>query len=80
MNLDPIKKYFPHAFKAVDVKSLIINLVVYAVIAFVAGLVLGLLGILPIIGFVFGILGWLVELYCTAGVILTILVFLKIVQ
>lgn len=80
MNLDAIKKYFPHAFKANDVKSLIIGLVVYALIAFVAGLVLGFLGIIPIIGFVFGVIGWLVEIYCIAGVILTILAFLKIVQ
>lgn len=80
MNLEAIKKYFPHAFKANDVKSLIIGLVVYAVIAFVAGLVLGLLGIIPIIGFVFGVIGWLVEVYCVAGVILTILAFLKIVK
>lgn len=80
MNLDAIKKYFPHAFKANDVKSLIIGLVVYALIAFVAGLVLGFLGIIPIIGFVCGIVGWLVDIYCIAGVILSILVFLKIVK
>lgn len=80
MNLDVIKKYFPHAFKTIDVKSLIINLVIYALIAFVAGIVLGVLGIIPIIGFVFGVIGWVVELYCAAGVILTILVFLKVLQ
>ena len=80
MNLDAIKKYFPHAFRVNDVKSLIINLLIYAVIAFVTGIVLGILGIIPIIGFVVGIIGWLVEIYCTVGVILAILVFLKIVQ
>ena len=80
MNLDVIKKYFPHAFKAIDVKSLIINLVIYALIAFVAGIVLGLLGVIPILGFIFGVIGWVVELYCTAGVILAILVFLKVLK
>lgn len=80
MNLDMIKKYFPHAFKAIDVKSLIINLVIYALIAFVAGIVLGLLGVIPIIGFIFGVIGLVVELYCTAGVILAILVFLKVLK
>lgn len=80
MNLDMIKKYFPHAFRVNDVKSLIVNLVIYALIAFVAGIVLGLLGIIPILGFVFGVIGWVVELYCTAGVILAILVFLKVIK
>ena len=80
MNFNAVKKYFPHAFKANDVKDLIIGLVVYALIAFVAGLVLGLLGIIPILGFIFRVIGWLVEIYCIAGVILSILVFLKIVQ
>ena len=32
--MDMVKKYFPQAFKAVDVKSLIIALLIYAVIAF----------------------------------------------
>ena len=49
--MDMVKKYFPQAFKANDVKSLIIALLIYAVIAFVGGLVIGLLGIIPIIGF-----------------------------
>lgn len=78
--MDAIKKYFPQAFSAKDVKSLIIALVIYAVIAFVGGLVLGLLGIIPIIGFIASVLGWVLRLYCAVGIILAILVFLKIVQ
>ena len=78
--MDAIKKYFPQAFAAKDVKSLIIGLVIYAVIAFVGGLVLGLLSIIPIIGFIASVLGWVLRLYCAVGVILAILVFLKIVQ
>ena len=80
MNFDAVKKYFPHAFKAKDVKSLIIGLIVYALIAFVSGLVLGLLGIIPILGFIFRVIGWLFEVYCIAGVIITILVFIKVIQ
>lgn len=78
--MDMVKKYFPQAFKANDVKSLIIALLIYAVLAVVGGFVIGLLGIIPIIGFIAGILGWLLEIYCTIGVILAILVFLKIVK
>lgn len=78
--MDAVKKYFPQAFSAKDVKSMIIALVIYAVIAFGGGLVLGLLGIIPIIGFIASVLGWVLRLYCAVGIILAILVFLKIVQ
>ena len=78
--MDAIKKYFPQAFSAKDVKSLIIALVIYAVIAFVGGLVLGLLGIIPIIGFIASVIGWVLRIYCAVGIILAILVFLKVIQ
>ena len=73
--MDAVKKYFPQAFSAKDVKSLIIALVIYAVIAFVGGLVLGLLGIIPIIGFIAGVINWVLRLYCAVGIILAILVY-----
>jgi len=76
--MDAVKKYFPQAFSAKDVKSLIIALVIYAVIAFVGGLVLDLLGIIPIIGFIASVIGWVLRIYCAVGIILAILVFLKV--
>lgn len=78
--MDAVKKYFPQAFSAKDVKSLIIAMVIYAVIAFVGGLVLGLLGIIPIIGFIASVIGWVLRIYCAVGIILAILVFLKVIQ
>ena len=80
MNLNSIKPYFPQAFKSNDLKSFVIALVIYAVIAGVLGWVLGLLTFIPILGFIFKVVGWLVSLYCTAGIILAILVFLKVVK
>lgn len=78
--MDMLKKYFPHAFKANDVKSFIIALIIYAVIAFVGGLILGLLAAIPILGIIFSIIGWLLEIYITVGVILSILVFVKVIK
>ena len=78
--MDMVKKYFPQAFKANDVKSLVIALLIYAVIAFVGGLILGILGVIPVIGFIANVIGWLLEIYCTVGIILAILAFLKIVK
>ncbi len=78
--MDALKKYFPHAFTAKDVKSFIIALIIYAVIAFIGGIVIGLLSALPIVGIVFGIIGWLLEIYITVGVVLSILVFVKVIK
>lgn len=80
MKLNALKPYFPHAFKANSIKDLIINLLIYAVIAFVGGLLLGLLSAIPIVGFIFNVLAWVLDIYCVVGVILAILVFLKVVQ
>ena len=80
MKLDALKPYFPLAFKANSVNSLIIGLLIYAVIAFVIGLVAFLLGWIPIVGWLIRIVAWLVDIYAVAGVILSILVFLKVVQ
>ncbi len=80
MKLNALKPYFPHAFKANSVKSLVIGLLIYAVIAAVANIVFGLLDNIWIIGFIFSVIGWVVDIYCVAGVILAILVFLKVVQ
>lgn len=77
--MSTLKKYFPHAFKANDIKSLIIALVIYALISFVGGLVLGLLDGIPVLGIIFSVLGWLVEVYAVVGIVLAILAFLKIV-
>lgn len=79
ITMSALKKYFPHAFKANDIMALIIALVIYAVIGAVGGLILGFLAILPILGIIFSIIGWLVEVYVFVGIVLSILVFLKIV-
>ena len=78
--MDILKKYLPHAFKVKDVNSLIVALLIYIVIDIVCGFVIGLLAKLPIIGIVFGLGGSLVGLYALLGIVLSILVFLKIVK
>ena len=78
--MDMIKKLFPQARQANDVKGLIIAILIYAVINFVGGFVLGLLDAIPLVGFVFGIIGWALSIYCAVGIIVAILVFLKIVK
>ena len=75
-----IRRFFPHAMQANDVKSLVITIIIYSVVNFVGGIVLGLLDAIPLVGFVFGILGWLLSIYCAIGIVVSILIFLKVVK
>ena len=78
--MDMIKRFFPQAMQAHDVKGLIIAILIYVVVKFVGGFVLGLLDAIPLVGFVFGVLGWALTVYCAVGIIVAVLVFLKIVK
>ena len=78
--MDIIRKFFPQATQAHDVKGLIIAIIIYVLVNFVAGFVLGLLNAIPLIGFVFGIIGWALSIYCAVGIVVAILVFLQIVK
>ncbi len=78
--MENLKKCFPHAFKAVDTVKFITSLIIYALVDIVCGFVIGILAKLPLIGFIFALLGSVIGLYALVGVILTILVFLKVLN
>ncbi len=78
--MDTLKKFFPFAFKATELKPFIISLVIFALIDIVCGLVIGLLAKIPLIGIIFSLLGYLVGIYATAGIVLSILVFVKVLK
>lgn len=78
--MDALKKFFPFSWRATEVKDLIITLLIYIVIDVVCGFVIGLLASLPIIGFIFSLLGSLVGLYALVGIVLAILVFAKVIK
>ncbi len=74
--LKNLKKYFPVGAKEKDVKSLAVAIVVYVVLSAIAGAIAGILGFIPVIGWLLGIAGTLVGIYCLAGIILAILEYL----
>ena len=78
--MDSIKKYFPIAFKATELKPFIISLILFCLIDLVCGFVIGLLAKIPLIGILFSILGAVIGLYALIGIILSILVFVKVVK
>ena len=78
--MDMLKKIFPHAFKAKDVVSLVVALIIYIVVGGIVGWVIGKLTAIPLIGLVFALLGYVVWAYGMIGIILSVLVFLKLVK
>ena len=50
------------------------------VAAAIIGVVIGLLSNLPIIGVIIALLGGLVDLYCTVGIVLTFLAYFKVLK
>ena len=75
-----LKTVFPFSFTPVDVRAFIITLVIYAVVGAVAGLVIGLLSKLWLIGWIFSLVGGLVDLYVLVGIILTVLSFTGLIK
>lgn len=71
--------YFPlnHRVQPREFGSLLLCVIVYLVISGVAGLASGLLRWIPVLGWVVGILSWLIGVYCLIGIILAILRYFK---
>lgn len=78
--MDTLKKFFPNAFKATELKAFIIALVIYALIDIICGFVIGILAKIPLVGILFSILGAVVGLYALIGIVLSILVFVKVIK
>ena len=78
--MDILKKFFPLSFKVEEIKSFIISLVIYAGIDVVCGFVIGLLAKIPLIGIIFSLIGSIVGIYALVGIVLSILVFVKVIK
>ncbi len=79
--MDLLKKLFPISFKyAGSVAELIIGILIYVVGGAIAGAVIGFLAGLPVIGFVFGLIGSVLGIYSLAGIIIEVLVFCKVLK
>ncbi len=86
--MEALKKIFPLSWKYTkDVPNLIIGILVYILVGFVASIAIGVAtfigNILPIVGgiiaWLLGIVGSLIGVYVLAGIIIQILVFTKVI-
>ncbi len=74
-----IKEFFPigKQVRPRDGQSLLIAIVIYIVVAAVVGLANAVLGRIPLIGWIIGVLSWLIGLYCLVGIILAVVEYAK---
>lgn len=76
-----LEKFVQLNFKSdAELLTMLIKIAVYLVAGIVAGVVLGLLAIIPIVGIAFGLILAVVEIYIVAGIVLTVLDFCKVLD
>ena len=87
--MDALKKIFPLSFKRTDTAAnLIIGILLYVVVAIVAGALIFLAtklgGWIPVVGAILGwalgVVGSLIGVYTFAGIVIQILVFAKVLK
>lgn len=71
--------FFPLSAKSTDVKGLVISILLYCVISIAIGFVFGFFTWLPLVGTLIGFVSRLADLYCLAGIVVSIMVFAKVI-
>ncbi len=77
--MEKIYSYFPlsNRVNAKDTRSLVVSILLYIAVGLVMSIVGKLLGWIPVIGFVLGLISWVLDIYCLAGIVLSILRYVK---
>lgn len=78
--METLKKFFPLSTSCTDNETFIRNIIIYVVAMVICALLFSLLGRIPLIGFLFGIIGWVVGLYLLVGIILAALLYFNILK
>ena len=77
--MDMLKKLFPLSFKEKStVKDLVIAIIFYIAADIACGIVISLLGALPLVGWIFNLIGSVLGLYFFVGLVLVVLDYLKV--
>jgi hypothetical protein len=78
--MELLQRIFPLSFGKKDLAGLIITILIYLVVGAVLGAVVALLTKIPIIGFIFALIGSLIGIYIFAGLVILILVYLNLLR
>lgn len=88
--MDILKNVWFFSFKVDknNVSTFVVNIIAYVVAACLAGIILWLASMLtgwiviigPLFGFLLGLIGGAIELYCLIGIVLSVLVFIDVLK
>ncbi|MBQ9761512.1 MAG: hypothetical protein IJV82_00340 [Oscillospiraceae bacterium] len=80
--MDMVKNIFPFSFnfKEKDTNGLIVSIIIYIVLMLVSGIVMWVLGMIPVINILTGIVGWIIEIYAVAGIVLSVLNYFNVLK
>ena len=79
--MEMLKKIFPLSFKFLDsVANLVIGTLIYLVVGILVGIGIALVSIIPIVGWIIGLLGGLVDVYVLAGIVILFLAYFKVLK
>jgi len=79
--MDLLKKLFPLSFKCADtVANLVIGILIYVVAGAGAGVLLGWLSLIPLVGLIFSLISTVLGIYCLAGIVIEVLLFAKVLK
>ena len=76
--MEVIKRYFPFSFKEKnEIRGLVINILTYLAAAAAVGILIGVFSNVPVVNWIFGIVGVLAEFYAAAGIALSAFDYIK---
>ncbi len=79
--METLKKVFPLSFKYLkSIGSLIWGIIVYCIVEVLLGVAIGICSKLPLIGWIVGMCGGLVGIYCLAGIVILLLAYFKVIK
>ena len=79
--MDILKQLFPLSFgRKEGVGGLVVNIVIYLVVGIVASLCIGLVSWVPLVGWLIGLVGGLVDLYVLVGIVLSVLDYMDVLK
>ena len=77
--MEQLAKYFPlnNKVEKGNIASLVIAIVIYLIAPSIAGIIVGLLSFLPLVGSILGLVSSLFGIYCLVGLIFAIIKYVK---
>jgi uncharacterized Tic20 family protein len=77
--MEQLAKYFPlnNKVEKGNVASLVIAIVIYLIAPSIAGIIVGLLSFIPLVGSILGLVSSLFGIYCLVGLIFAIIKYVK---